>query len=501
MNAAVINAAAGRNLWVGPIAVFSAIAAAAAILLHPTAWSMVRVWASSSSYHHGFLVAPAAIWMIAGMSPRPTGQSSRLPGYAIMIAALALWLAGRAANAAIIEHVAFVTLIIGAAGVVFGARALYDWAWPLLFLYFMVPFGASLTPALQAATAQTVVGLLALVGTPVSIEGVLIRTPAGAFEIAEACSGLRFLIAAVMIAAIFAYASYGTWRKRVVFLLFAVALALLANGVRAFLMVLVATATQMRWAVGPDHWLAGWAFYLLVFVILILVGRRHVDRRTPIAVAQGAPAPRSAIYALPALGLVAAASLYAGIVIDRDPGHTAPASLTLFDVPGWRILPPPQNWRAHLPQADRTAAATYQTDRHTVYVSLGLFTHDRREAEIVAYENRAWNGEEWRRIGARDAVVYLFGRSEEARLDLIAGPEHRRLAAVTAYWLDDEIYTAPSRVKLAQMKAGLLGRNPPGGVLVIAASYSGDPGEAVAAIRAFTTAVEPFDNWLARNGG
>lgn len=501
MNAAVINAAAGENLWIRPIAAFGAIAGAAALLLHPTAWSMAAIWASSSSYHHGFLVIPAAIWMIAAMSPRPTGPSPRIPGYGVMIAALLIWLAGRGAGAALIEHFAFVTLLIGAVGVAFGARALYDWAWPLFFLYFMVPFGEAIVPALQAATAQTVVGLLALVGTPVSIEGVLIKTPAGAFEIAEACSGLRFLTAAVMIAAVFAYASYSTWRKRILFLLFAVVLALLANGVRAFLMVLVATLTQMRWAVGPDHWLVGWAFYLLVFVILILAGRRFTDRRTPIAVAQGEPARRSLIHVLPAVGLVAIASLYAGVMVERDPGRDAPATLSLFNAPGWRILPPPQNWRAHLPQADRTAAATYQENGRTVYVSLGFFTHDRRGAEIVAYDNRAWDGEDWRWIAIENEVVYLFGRSEEAPFDLIAGPEHRRLAAVTAYWLDSEIYVEPWRVKLEQMKARLLGRNPPGGVIVIAASYNGDTAEAVAAIRAFTAAVEPLDDWLARNGG
>ena len=38
-------------------------------------------------------------------------------------------------------------------------------------------------------------------------------------------------LAALMIAAIFAYASYAGWRKRVLFLLFAIVLALLANGV------------------------------------------------------------------------------------------------------------------------------------------------------------------------------------------------------------------------------------------------------------------------------
>lgn len=501
MTAAVINAAAGKNPWAAPIAAFGAIATACAVLLHPTAWSMVKTWASSSSFHHGFAVAPAAVWMIVAMSPRPASSSSPIPGAALLFVGICIWLAGRAANVALVEQLAFVTLLIGAVGVAFGAQALRAWGYPLAFLYFLVPFGASLTPVLQLATAQTVVGLLAAVGTPVGLEGVLIKTPAGAFEIAEACAGLRFLTAAVMVAAIFAYASFHSWRKRVLFLAFAVVLALAANGVRAFLMVLIATLTEKRWAIGPDHWLAGWAFYAIVFAVLIVVGQRFADRRTPIEVAAGGPGRRGLAAVIPAVGLIALASLYADFVIDRTPAHAAPASVSLLNAPGWRILPPPQNWRAHLPLADRTAAATYETADQTVYISLGFFTHGRQGAEIVTYANRAWDGEEWRKIAGENAVVYLFGRSEKAAFDLLAGPEHRRLAAVTAYWLDGEIYLKPWRVKLAQMKTKLMGRNPPGGIIVIAASYRRDPAEAIAAIRSYTTAVEPLEDWLARNGG
>ena len=502
MTAAVINPeAAGRNAWTAPALAFAAIAGTCAVLFHPTAWSMVELWAFSSSYHHGFVVAPAAVWMIAAMSARPQTPGGRLPGLAIFVLGLFAWLAGRAGTVAIIEHVAFVTLMIGAAGIAFGANALRAWAYPLAFLYFLVPFGTALTPVLQQITAQTVVGLLSAVGTPVALEGILITTPAGAFEVAEACAGLRFLIAALMIAAVFAYASFTSWRKRILFLLFAIVVALAANGLRAFLMVLIATLTQMRWGVGPDHWLIGWAFYAAVFAVLILIGRRYADRRAPIEVAAGGPGRSGLASVFIAIGLTIAAALYAGLVVERTAPRTAPASLSLLSAPGWRILPPPENWRAHIPQADRTAAATYAAQDRSVYIALGFFTHDRRGGEIVAHDNRAWDGEDWRRIGTTRAVVYVFGRSEETAFDLLAGADGRRLAAVTAYWHDGEIYLSPRRAKMAQIKDKLVGRHRPGGMVVIAAAYRRDPAEAIAAIRSYTVAVEPLKAWLARNGG
>jgi EpsI family protein len=332
---------------------------------------------------------------------------------------------------------------------------------------------------------------------PASIEGALITTRAGAFEIAEACAGLRFLIAAVMLAAIFSYVSFATWRKRAAFLTAAVAFALIANGLRVFALIFVATATDKRWAVGPDHLLVGWGFYAALFAILIAVGRRYADPMAP-ARLRGPMNHAHIAGAIPAIAIIGALSLYADIVIDRRAAPNAPADVSLISAPGWRILAPPQNWRAEIKSADYNASATYVSGGAAVYVSFGAFTHDRRGAEIVTEDNRAFDGNYWRKIAARRDAIYLFGLSRQTEFALLAGPQGRRLAAVNAYWLDGEIYNDPRRVKLAQMKARLLGRNPPGGMIVFASAYAQDPAEAIAAIRRFTTDLEPLDAWLAR---
>ncbi len=483
-----------------PMACFGGIVAAAVALWGPTAVDMATLWAMSSSYHYGIFVAPIAAWMIVAKSAPSPAPANRLPGFLIIAFGAALWLLGRAGGIALVEQFALITALIGGAGVAFGGGALRAWAYPLAFLYFMVPFGEAIVPGLQTITVQIIVVLLGALSMPVTIDGYLIQTPAGAFEVAEACAGFRFLVSATMIAAVFSYVSFQSWRKRIGFLLFASLVAILANGLRAFLLVLIATLTNMQWAVGPDHLLIGWIFYALLFLVLVAVGRRYADAPAPQqSVDTHHTAGAGAIPAmLAAIAIIAAATVYASAVVDRSIDKVAPVSLSLFNAPGWRILPPAQNWRAELRQADRTAGATYMSGDNTVYLSLGYFTHDRKGGEIVNYNNRAWSGAYWRRIGTRDAVIYLFGTSKTRRIDILAGPERRRLAAVTVFWLGNEVFVERWRMKLAQAKAKLTGRNPSGGLVIIAASYNRDPAEAVAVMRNFTSDLEPLGAWLSR---
>ncbi len=489
---------AQRSAWTLPVLAYAGFAAACGVLLHPTALAMGQTWLASSSYHHGVAVAPLALWMILER-PRITPGTDPASLIGVLLAAL-LWLAGNAAGVALVEQIAFVSLLIAGAGAIFGACALRQWTAPLAFLYFMVPFGGMLIPVLQQATAGAAVAMLGFAGVPVSVDGLLIRTPTGLFEIAEACAGLNFLLAALMIAGLYACQFLKTNKTRLAFMLIAVAVALVANFIRAFALILIATLTDMRIAVGPDHLLIGLVFYGLVLAALLWIGARLARREAPSP--ERTPSmmfkPWRGAFAAAALAPVILASAYAHFVVNAPLDRTAPTALSPFSAPGWRILPAPQNWRPPM-TADRIAGATYENRDIRVYMASGYFTHDRPGAEIVNYHNRAWDNAEWRRIGAVERMIYLFGDAQMTRMDLLAGARGRRLAAITLYWRDGKVYKDPHAFKHAQMAGKLMGRNPEGGIIIIAASYRQSPDEALSAIRPFTHNIEEFASWRARN--
>lgn len=491
---------ARRSAWTLPVLAYAAFVVACAALLHPTLAQMAGVWLKSSSYHHGVAVAPLALWMIL-TRPRLTPSTHAASLIGVLLSCM-LWLAGNAAGAAIIEQIAFVSLLISGAGVIFGATALRQWAAALLFLYFMVPFGAVLVPPLQYATANAVASLFSLAGMPVSLDGIFMRTSAGVFEIAEACAGLNFLLAALMIAAFYACQFLRANRTRIAFVAIAAIAALFANFLRVFILILIATVTDMRIAIGPDHLVIGLVFYAIVLGVLIAIGEnmrrreKKSDERPPSMMFN----PWRPLVALSAFAPIVAASFYAGAVIHAPVNRTAPAVLSPLSAQGWRILPGPENWRPPT-TADRSLTATYDNRESRVYAAMSYFTHDRTGAEIVNYHNRAWDGEEWRRIGGREDMVYLFGAAQMTPIDLIAGAEGRRLAAITVYWRDHETFTDARRFKLAQMKEKLQGRNPAGGMIILAATYRDDPTEALNTLRPFTHTLEDFASWRERNVG
>jgi len=83
-------------------------------------------------------------------------------------------------------------------------------------MLFLVPFGDELVPTLQMITADLTIALVHLSGIPAVIDGVFIDTPIGLFEVAEACSGVKFLVAMVALGSLAAHVCFASWWRRAV---------------------------------------------------------------------------------------------------------------------------------------------------------------------------------------------------------------------------------------------------------------------------------------------
>lgn len=92
-------------------------------------------------------------------------------------------------------------------------------AFPLLFLYFIVPFGEFAVPYLQEWTADVTILALRLTGIPVFREGMQFVIPTGTWSVVEACSGFRYLIACFMVGTLYAYLNYQSPKRRLVFVI------------------------------------------------------------------------------------------------------------------------------------------------------------------------------------------------------------------------------------------------------------------------------------------
>jgi exosortase/archaeosortase family protein len=150
-------------------------------------------------------------------------------------------------------------------------------------LYFLVPFGEFLTPTLQDFTTWFVRHGVDVLGIPAYIDGYIIEIPEGSFFVAEACAGLRFLIASIAFGALYSLLMYRSPMRRVAFIAASVIVPIIANGFRALGIVWLGHILGSAEAAATDHILYGWIFFSIVILLLILLGLPFREDEEPVA--------------------------------------------------------------------------------------------------------------------------------------------------------------------------------------------------------------------------
>jgi exosortase A len=248
-------------------------------LFWPTLVEMEAIWRGTDTYMHCYFILPMALYMMSKQKPQWAGltpEPALLP-LLLMLPVLLLWLSAYAIDVDFASHIAQVVFIQLLLWHLLGNRIAKVIRFPLAFLIFAAPFGESLTPLLQEITADMSVALVRLVGIPVYREGLYLHTPVSIFEVAEACSGLNFLISSAVIALLFCFLYFNSLRKRIIFLIFVLVLAVVANGIRAFLLIYIGEKTNMAWGFGADHYYYGWAVFGITMLISFRIGEQFAD--------------------------------------------------------------------------------------------------------------------------------------------------------------------------------------------------------------------------------
>jgi exosortase A len=276
----------------------------------------VQTWDASTAYNHCFLVIPIALYLLWDRRFDLAGIPAR-PAPALLLLGLplaAVWLV--AERLGIMEGrqlvaITFVELLFLA---ILGKRLWWAMAGPLLYLYFLVPFGEFLTPKLQDVTTWFIREGLQILGIPAYIDGYIIEIPQGTFFVAEACAGLRFLIASIAFGCLYALMMYRSPVRRGVFILVSIIVPIIANGFRGLGIVYLGYLLGSAQAAAADHIIYGWLFFSTVILILIALGlpfrEDHISTRstTPPNPAEGPAFSMRGLLAV-ALGAVVVAAI------------------------------------------------------------------------------------------------------------------------------------------------------------------------------------------------
>jgi exosortase A len=295
--------------------------AAWAALFREEIAAAVRVWNSSTAYNHCWLILPIAAWLAWQRRER---LAVLAPAPAPLLALLAIpgtlaWLAAERLGVMEGRQLVALGLLWVLVLAVLGWRVSLAFAGPLAYLVFLVPFGGFAVGPLQHITAWMIDWGLDLAGITHYVDGLMIETPAGMFHVAEACAGLRFIIAALAFGALYALVIFRSPWRRLIVMLLALAVPILANGVRAWGIIVLAEYLGSAEAAAADHIVYGWGFFSVVILLLILAGLPFREDSAPPAPPRFPSPPGTA--ARPAL-LAAAVVLAVGITA-AGPGAAA----------------------------------------------------------------------------------------------------------------------------------------------------------------------------------
>ena len=243
---------------------------------------MVLVWSNSETYKHCFLVPLISTYLIYEKRHQLTFAVIK-PSvwlFAPLLCVQVFFVVAEQLAINLFMHAAAIATLILMIWAVLGTQAAKIIAFPLGYLLFAIPFGEELVPWLQEVTANLSVGMLDVLNIPVYREGLYIYLPNGAFHVAEACAGVRFLIGTFTIGVLFAHLNYTKYWKQFTFIAVCAVLPIIANGFRAFGIMVIGYYSDMKYATGADHLVYGWFFFAFILILLFYLGSIGADKKT-----------------------------------------------------------------------------------------------------------------------------------------------------------------------------------------------------------------------------
>ena len=473
--------------WTKHLKMLGFVTFAILVLFWRDAAAMGDIWWNISTYNHCLLILPIIIWLVQQRS----GELKKIvptvwwPGLLWIGVAAFGWLLGYAAGVSFAKQLGVVMMLQGAVITILGKNVTRGLIFPLFYSFFLVPFGEEIIPFLQTVTAKMAMTFLDWTGIPAFIDGVFISTPTGYFEVAEACSGVMFLIAMIAYGALVCNICFQSWKRRALFMIICIVVPIVANSIRAFGTIYIAHHTTNDFAAGFDHIFYGWFFFAFALIIVMLIGWPFFDRKIDDPMIDGgalashdqskiAIAPVKAIAAV--LIIVATPVVWSAIIASQN--TYLPKQIALPAISGWEIISykPSYEWRPRFDGADHQLLGRYRNKATGAQVDFAVAVYDRQDdgREIVGHGQGGFDPEtpwSW--------VRNLKAPANGSAIQITApGPVVRDI--MTFYRIGNVTTGSAAVVKMETLKSRLLGGDQRAVAIVISAEKKTDEAPRIA---------------------
>lgn len=505
-----------QNAWLRYSGILAAALITIILVYRDTLLSIIDIWERSETFAHSYVIAPISLWLIYRHRDALTviNPAVDYKGLIALTFVGFIWFLGKLADILLVEQYAFMMMIPCAVWVFMGWRVVKALAFPLGFLMLAVPNGDFLVQPLMNFTADFTVRLLQITGIPVFREGTFFSIPSGDWSVVEGCSGLRYLIASITLGCLFAYLSYQSIFKRLIFIGLSIITPIIANGLRAYMIVMIAHLSGMKLALGVDHLIYGWVFFGLVMLLLFWIGSFFSDSsQNKLSSLNNAHKNHNVSPAVfPALirtyFLVLTVSLiWPARVVSIERQANSNLGHVDFSLPEsfatWHEQAPWTDWSPNYQNPDEEFEKWYSDGIHNVALYVIYYRTERQGAELINQNNILVRQKHivWNMPSEKPHETKLPGGPSKVLEGKLTSPEQSLLI-----WrwnrIDHTHMISNTLGKILETRDKLMGRRQDSVAIVVATDGDDDTASAEKVLLNFTSALLPLlDDRLNRAAG
>jgi exosortase len=241
-------------------------------------WAWIRFLPQYNQEHSKLIpfIVLFLIWYHRKALASATKGSSSL-GWLFLIAGILFYIIGARALQPRVSLFGFPFFVFGIVLLLWGRQVGRILLFPTALLFFMVPLGAieQTTFRLQLLVIYFVTSLSHLFHIPIHAVGTSLQpdTNDWGFDIAEGCSGIRSLIAMIMITAVYVHLCQRSLWKKITILCFSIVFALIGNAGRIFTIIVLARLGFPNFAGGAYHDWSDWFFFPIALLSMLAFAR------------------------------------------------------------------------------------------------------------------------------------------------------------------------------------------------------------------------------------
>lgn len=238
---------------------------------------LIESWMNNAYYSHGFLVPIIATYFIWRMKDDIFKIERRQSdsGLMLFVAGMILQIISTIYSIRFLSGLSLIITIFGILLYLFGWKLVDKIKFPILFLLLAIPlpFIDLVAPPVQTTSAVSSEVLANIMGIPVERDGLILETPAGSFEVALECSGLRSVLSLFTLSIIYAFILEGRPLMKLIIIISSIPLAMIGNILRITSVLIIANKYGKEVAIDYFHDLSSILVFIIVLLGLFMIGR------------------------------------------------------------------------------------------------------------------------------------------------------------------------------------------------------------------------------------